>query len=282
MALTKTLYKRIFLLSAILVVVELIYIAARREFVQIDAGFLLGIELVLTLIVTLLASTVILRLTGNKVWTMFEKEMELEQRIIISKLYAISLYSLAIIITVWKAGLSLGNITLFVGLLASGFAFAIRDILLSFFAWFIILNKKPFHMGDYIKIGDDVGLVTRIGTFFFTLEQGRKPEYIKVPNSIVLSKSLQNLGEGKFVQELLFTLKAIPPFYENECQEITNYIKSRSAYQHLIRIGLVSELNAIQLKVEYTTSFEQEHLKSAITAFVCQRLEDSLKFGNQH
>ena len=208
--------------------------------------------------------------------------MELEQRIIISKLYAISLYSLAIIITVWKAGLSLGNITLFVGLLASGFAFAIRDILLSFFAWFIILNKKPFHMGDYIKIGDDVGLVTRIGTFFFTLEQGRKPEYIKVPNSIVLGKSLQNLGEGKFVQELLFTLKAIPPFYENECQEITNYIKSRSAYQHLIRIGLVSELNAIQLKVEYTTSFEQEHLKSAITAFVCQRLEDSLKFGNQH
>ena len=282
MALTKTLYKRIFLLSAILVVVELIYIAVRREFVQIDAGFLLTIELVLTLIVSLLASTVILRLTGNKVWNMFEKEMELEQRIIISKLYAISLYSLAIIITVWKAGLSLGNITLFVGLLASGFAFAIRDILLSFFAWFIILNKKPFHMGDYIKIGDDVGLVTRIGTFFFTLEQGRKPEYIKVPNSIVLSKSLQNLGEGKFVQELLFTLKAIPPFYENECQEITNYIKSRSAYQHLIRIGLVSELNAIQLKVEYTTSFEQEHLKSAITAFVCQRLEDSLKFGNQH
>ncbi len=282
MALTKTLYKRIFLLSAILVVVELIYIAVRREFVQIDAGFLLTIELVLTLIVSLLASTVILRLTGNKVWNMFEKEMELEQRIIISKLYAISLYSLAIIITVWKAGLSLGNITLFVGLLASGFAFAIRDILLSFFAWFIILNKKPFHMGDYIKIGDDVGLVTRIGTFFFTLEQGRKPEYIKVPNSIVLGKSLQNLGEGKFVQELLFTLKAIPPFYENECQEITNYIKSRSAYQHLIRIGLVSELNAIQLKVEYTTSFEQEHLKSAITAFVCQRLEDSLKFGNQH
>ena len=282
MALTKTLYKRIFLLSAILVVVELIYIAVRREFVQIEAGFLLTIELVLTLIVSLLASTVILRLTGNKVWNMFEKEMELEQRIIISKLYAISLYSLAIIITVWKAGLSLGNITLFVGLLASGFAFAIRDILLSFFAWFIILNKKPFHMGDYIKIGDDVGLVTRIGTFFFTLEQGRKPEYIKVPNSIVLGKSLQNLGEGKFVQELLFTLKAIPPFYENECQEITNYIKSRSAYQHLIRIGLVSELNAIQLKVEYTTSFEQEHLKSAITAFVCQRLEDSLKFGNQH
>ena len=282
MALTKTLYKRIFLLSAILVVVELIYIAVRREFVQIDAGFLLTIELVLTLIVSLLASTVILRLTGNKVWNMFEKEMELEQRIIISKLYAISLYSLAIMITVWKAGLSLGNITLFIGLLASGFAFAIRDILLSFFAWFIILNKKPFHMGDYIKIGDDVGLVTRIGTFFFTLEQGRKPEYIKVPNSIVLSKSLQNLGEGKFVQELFFTLKAIPPFYENECQEITNYIKSRSAHLQLIRIGLVSELNAIQLKVEYTTSFEQEHLKSAVTAFVCQRLEDFLKFGNQH
>jgi small-conductance mechanosensitive channel len=282
MALTKTLYKRIFLLSAILVVVELIYIAVRREFVEIDAGFLQAIELVLTLIVSLLASTVVLRLTGNKMWTMFEKEMELEQRIIISKLYAISLYSLALIITFWKAGLSLGNITLFVGLLASGFAFAIRDLLLSFFAWFIILNKKPFHMGDYIRIGDDIGLVTRIGTFFFTLEQARKPEYIKIPNSIILSKSIRNLGESKFVQELFFTLKAIPTSYENDCQEITNYIKSRSAHPQLIRIGLVSEFNNIQLKVEYTTSFEQEHLKSAITAFVCQRLENFLKFGNQH
>lgn len=280
MALTKTLYKRIFLLSAILVVVELIYIAVRREFVQIDAGFLQTIELVLTFVVSLLASTVILRLTGNKVWNMFEKEMELEQRIIISKLYAISLYSLALIITFWKAGLSLGNITLFVGLLASGFAFAIRDILLSFFAWFIILNKKPFQMGDYITIGDDVGLVTRIGTFFFTLEQARKPEYIKVPNSIVLSKSLHNMGDGKFVEELYFTLKAMPSNYENESKEIINYIKSRTAYQQLIRVGLVTGPNAIQLKVEYTTSFEQEHLKSAITIFVCQRLEESLKFGN--
>jgi len=281
MALTKTLYKRIFLLSAILVVVELIYIAVRREFVEIDSGFLQAIELILTLIVSLLASTVILRVTGNKLWTMFEKEMELEQRIIISKLYAISLYSIAIIITFWKAGLSLGNITLFVGLLASGFAFAIRDLLLSFFAWFIILNKKPFQMGDYIKIENDIGLVTRIGTFFFTLEQARKPEFIKVPNSLVLSKSIRNLGEGKLVQEMFFTLKAIPPNFEAECLEITNYIKSRSSYQQLIRITLLTEVNAIQLKIEYHTSFEQEHLKSAITVFVCQRLEVYLKFGNQ-
>jgi hypothetical protein len=96
-----------------------------------------------------------------------------------------------------------------------------------------------------------------------------------------MGKSVRNLGEGKFVQELLFTLKGIPLAYESECSEIVNYIKSRSAHQQLIRVGLITELHAIQLKVEYTTSFEQEHLKSAITAFVCQRLEHFLKFGNQ-
>ena len=281
MALSKNLYKRIFLLSAILIVVELIYVGVRREFIAIDSIFLSIIELVLTLIISLLVVTVILRFTQNKVWTMFEQEMEVEQRIIISKLYSVSLYTIALIITFWKAGVSLGNITIFVGLIATGFAFAIRDLLLSFFAWFIILNKKPFQMGDYIRLGDDMGLVTRIGTFFFTLEQARKPEFIKVPNSLVLGKSIRNLGEGSFTQELLFPIKSLPDDYSVNLHEILIFIKSRSKFKDLIKATISTDQTHWYIKVEYQTSFEQDYLRSVITAEIFRIFSDHVKMTQQ-
>jgi MscS family membrane protein len=281
MALSKNLYKRIFLLSAILIVVELIYVGVRREFIAIDSIFLSIIELVLTLIISLLVVTVILRFTQNKVWTMFEQEMEVEQRIIISKLYSVSLYTIAFIITFWKAGVSLGNITIFVGLIATGFAFAIRDLLLSFFAWFIILNKKPFQMGDYIRLGDDMGLVTRIGTFFFTLEQARKPEFIKVPNSLVLGKSIRNLGEGSFIQELLFPIKSLPDDYATDLLEVVNFIKTRTQFKDFVKISVSTDQTHWYIKVEYQTSFEQDHLRSATTAEVFRIFKDHVKMTQQ-
>lgn len=281
MALSKNLYKRIFLLSAILIVVELIYVGIRREFIAIDSIFLSIIELVLTLIISLLVVTVILRFTQNKVWTMFEQEMEVEQRIIISKLYSVSLYTIAFIITFWKAGVSLGNITIFVGLIATGFAFAIRDLLLSFFAWFIILNKKPFQMGDYIRLGEDMGLVTRIGTFFFTLEQARKPEFIKVPNSLVLGKSIRNLGEGNFIQELLFPIKSLPDDYSVNLHEILVFIKSRTKFKDLMKATISTDQTHWYIKVEYQTCFEQDYLKSAITAEVYRLFSDHVKMTQQ-
>lgn len=281
MALSKNLYKRIFLLSAILIVVELIYVGVRREFIAIDSIFLSIIELVLTLIISLLVVTVILRFTQNKVWTMFEQEMEVEQRIIISKLYSVSLYTIAFIITFWKAGVSLGNITIFVGLIATGFAFAIRDLLLSFFAWFIILNKKPFQMGDYIRLGEDMGLVTRIGTFFFTLEQARKPEFIKVPNSLVLGKSIRNLGEGSFIQELLFPIKSLPDDYASELQEVVNFIKSRTKFKDFVKASISTDQTHWYIKVEYQTSFEQDYLRSVTTAEIFRIFSDHVKMTQQ-
>jgi len=277
MALSKNLYKRIFLLSAILIVVELVYVAVRRKFIAIDSIFLNIIELVLTLIVSLLVVTVILRFTQNKVWTMFEQEMELEQRIIISKLYSVSLYTLAFIVTFWKAGVSLGNITLFVGLIATGFAFAIRDLLLSFFAWFIILNKKPFKMGDYIRLGDEMGLVTRIGTFFFTLEQPRDHEFIKIPNSLVLGKSVRNLGEGNFIQELLFPIKSLPDNYQQQIQDVLQFIETHSKFKDFLRGTICTDQTHWYIKIEYLTSFEQDQLKSAITAEVYRNFKEHVK-----
>jgi len=280
MALSKKRYRRVIYLSLGLILLGLIYVLISRKVITIDPILIKILGLFFTLILSLLIATIVVRLTGNKVWTMFEKEMEVEQRIIISKLYSISLYTVAFIITFWRAGVSLGDITLFVGLIATGFAFAVRDLLLSFFAWFIILNKKPFHMGDYIRIQEETGLVTRIGTFFFTLEQQHANEYLKIPNSLVLSKPIHNLGTGKFLEELKIRLKGIPPDVQERIIEISAFIKSRNHFKEGIKTQLGADDEGWYVSIAYFNSYKQENLKPAIYVVVNDLLHEYLKFGD--
>jgi MscS family membrane protein len=270
-------YKTIILLTLILIVSELIYLGFREEIITIDPVIIKFVEVFLTLIISLLIISVILRFTSNRVWTMFEKEMELEQRIIISKLYSVSLYSLALLITFWKAGVSLGNLTLFIGLIATGFAFAIRDLLLSFFAWFIILNKKPFQMGDYIKIGEESGLVTRIGTFFFRLDLQANDEFIKIPNSQIMTKSIFNRGEGKFREEIKFALKHIPEDLEQKLNTLNTFIRTRSIFKENVKSTLISDTLGWYIYISYPTNFKQDHLKAAIFIEAHRLFEQELK-----
>ena len=270
-------YKTIILLTIILIISELIYLGFRKEIITIDPVIIKFVEVFLTLIISLLVISVILRFTSNRVWTMFEKEMELEQRIIISKLYSVSLYSLALLITFWKAGVSLGNLTLFMGLIATGFAFAIRDLLLSFFAWFIILNKKPFQMGDYIKIGEESGLVTRIGTFFFRLDLQANDEFIKITNSQIMTKSIHNRGEGKFREEIKFALKSIPEDLEQKLNILSTFIRSRSMFKENVKSILISDALGWYIYISYPTNFKQDHLKAAIFIEAHKLFEHELK-----
>jgi MscS family membrane protein len=279
MTLKKNLYRRIFLLTGILIILELIYLGFKAEVISIDPVIIRVVELILTLLLTLLVSTVILRLTGNRVWTMFEKEMELEQRIIVSKLYSISLYSIALLITFWKAGVSLGNLTLFIGLIATGFAFAIRDLLLSFFAWFIILNKKPFHMGDYVRIGDDFGLVTRIGTFFFTLELGSADEFLKIPNSQVLNRTIYNKGFGKYRDEIRFHLITVPENMAEKLTELATFIRTRTSIKEPVKAQLMADNQGWFILVNYPTNFKQDQLKPAIVTETYRLFDNALKIS---
>lgn len=251
-----------------------------KNVIRIDPIILKIIGLFFTLILSLLIATIIIRLTGNKVWNMFEKEMEVEQRIIITKLYSISLYTIAFIITFWKAGVSLGDITLFVGLIATGFAFAVRDLLLSFFAWFIILNKKPFQMGDYIQIHEETGLVTRIGTFFFTLEQHHHEHFLKIPNSLVLSKPIHNLGSGKYREEIKINISSIPADVQERMTELSTYLKSRNAFKEQIKTQLGTDEEGWHIAVSFFTSYKQENLKPAVLMKVQELFAEHLKFGH--
>jgi MscS family membrane protein len=167
---------------------------------------------------TLFTISVVLRITLRRVFSLFD---EPEESIFYSKIYTWLLYGTGVFIILGYFGVSLGNITLIIGLMATGLAFAVRDVLLSFFGWMVLLRKKPIRIGDYIQIGEDEGRVQHIGTFFVLLASplARGDEFIRVPNRLFLEKSITKRGKELFTDRLNLPIKGVP---ENFDQKITD------------------------------------------------------------
>lgn len=227
------LLRRIFFLLIFLGVEEGLKWADGRGYIAIPGYLDRFFDIVLWVVGALITVTVILRLTENRVFRFNDDEVDLEQRILFTKVYSNTLYFLAAAFVFWKMGLTIENITIFLGLITTGVAFAVRDVINSYFAWFIILTKHPFRIGDYVKIGDESGTVERIGTFFVTLQNPGAVDFIKVPNNTLLSKAIINMGKNRVMHTVKFPIRTIPPDIQARMDQMdelaSGFVKEKAA-----------------------------------------------------
>lgn len=109
--------------------------------------------------------------------------------------------SAILVISVWFKEFS--SILTFLGLLSAGIAIALREPVVNFFGWLFLLWRKPFSVGDRIKIGEDTGDVIDIRIFQFSLmEIGAwvgSDQYtgriVDVPNGKVFSQQQYNFSK---------------------------------------------------------------------------------------
>ncbi len=204
--------KGIFLLLLLFAILEIILIVDTKGIYDVPAAAESILRFILLAAVYYLAVSLLIRLTVDRFAGYFGSDLEIEQRIFLTKMYTFVLYTVATFMVLSQFGLSLDNITLIIGLIATGLAFTIRDVLLSFFVWFILLHKKPFRIGDYIRMGDDKGIVIHIGTFFVLLDDtpDSQSDYTKIPNKLFLEKPVHNFGKDNVMEELHFPLKSVP------------------------------------------------------------------------
>lgn len=73
------------------------------------------------------------------------------------------LWAFAIIIILQNLGYNISTLVAGLGIGGLAIAFAIQNILADIFSSFSIYFDKPFQIGDYIVIGDDKGIVKKIG-----------------------------------------------------------------------------------------------------------------------
>lgn len=98
----------------------------------------------------------------------------------------------------------IGSVGTFLGLVSAGIAIALKDPLVNIVAWFFILVRQPFKVGDRVQIGNFSGDVIDIRIFQFSLiEIGNWVDadqstgrVIHVPNGIVFTQPQFNYTAG--------------------------------------------------------------------------------------
>ena len=247
----------VFVTLLILIAIQIVLYLQSKEIILLPQIISRAMSSITLIFLTLFISSFILRVSIKRVYRIFE---EPEEKIFYTKIYSWTVYSIAIFIILFHLGVSLGNITIFVGLIATGLAFAVRDVLLSFFGWIILLRKNPFRIGDYIRIGDDEGKVIHIGTFYVLLDKTEEfPEdFTRVPNRLFLEKSINILGRTTFHEKISFQLTEIPSTKNELIDLLKNEISMVLNSKDHISIYIDLKNEKLYLIVEYLVNHEQK------------------------
>jgi len=167
-----------------------------REFIVIMGGLPL-------IFLAFFVANIVTRIMGPSISRFFRDELDPEQRIFFVKLFDLFVYLATFAYILYSFGVTLASLATFLGFVTVGLALAVREPVLSFFVWLIILNKRPFRMGDHIRIGAYEGKVERIGTFFIQLGSAKRIDggsmsgfIVKLPNKIILDSPLENYGKS--------------------------------------------------------------------------------------
>jgi MscS family membrane protein len=269
----KGLNRIIAFLSIFMIIIFSVLYLDNIKYINLPDVFVSTIFVLMKIVSFYLFASIFVRITINKILGFFKESFDLEYNLIMSKLYTFFVYLVVSIFLFVSLGLSIQNISIFLGLATTGFAFALRDILLSYFAWFILLSKKPFKIGDYIRIDGFEGKVMHIGTFFVVLDDSPDimEDYTRVPNRIFLEKTVVNLGRNKIFMSHLFPLKKVPKDIKEKIYNIKKKFKEDKKKN--INLFLMSDKDKFFLKVEYRSEYD---FKDELYDYVIYLLTDEL------
>ena len=171
-------------------------------FIHETAGLIPDLQIkLLTSAVIILVLWLIRTLVLRIVW---RKTEDVKTRYVWRKTltYTAVTFSIILVGFVWYTGFQ--SMATFLGLVSAGIAIVLKDPITNVAAWVFILARRPFTLGDRIKIGDNAGDVIDIRVFQFTLMEigdwvdadqstGR---ILHIPNGKVFVETLANYSKG--------------------------------------------------------------------------------------
>ncbi|MBN1896159.1 MAG: mechanosensitive ion channel family protein [Candidatus Aenigmarchaeota archaeon] len=113
---------------------------------------------------------------------------------IFRKLVKIAAWVAALLFIIYYFGYDISGAMLGLGVTGIVVGFALQSVLADLFASFSIYFDRPFQIGDFIVIGDDLGSVTKVGLRSTRIKHLKGQELI-VPNSELSKIRINNYGK---------------------------------------------------------------------------------------
>ena len=141
------------------------------------------------ILITMLAALWIGRTVKEKVMTTEHLDMNL--RVVLSKLLQSALVIIGILIALPLAGIDITVLSVFGGALGIGIGFGLQKIASNYVSGFIILLDRSIHPGDVLTVDGRFGKVSQLTTRYMVLMSNDGTEAI-IPNETLVSSTVIN------------------------------------------------------------------------------------------
>ena len=152
-------------------------------------NLLLVLQALLTILVTLFIALWISRMMENRL--MRAEHVNMNMRVVLTKLLRIFLLFVAILIALSAVGLDITLLSVFGGALGVGLGFGLQRIASNYVSGFIILLDKSMQIGDVITVETHYGVVSDLRTRYLVLRKLDGTEVI-IPNEMLIINPVIN------------------------------------------------------------------------------------------
>ena len=154
-------------------------------------SLLVILEAVTGIFIFVLMAMTIAQFLENRLMKIDNNKLDMNQKIMFSKVLRISLYVIALIVALDTAGVDVTFLSIFGGAFGVGLAFGMQKIASNYICGFIILMDKSVRIGDILKVGEHYGQVSVIKSRFTVLKRLDGIEVV-IPNESWISENIIN------------------------------------------------------------------------------------------
>jgi small-conductance mechanosensitive channel len=154
-----------------------------------EVNLLLIIQAILTVLVTLFVSLSLSRMLENRL--MRAEKVDMNVRVVLSKLIRIALSLFAILMGLSAVGLDITLLSVFGGALGVGLGFGLQKIASNYVSGFIILLDDSMHIGDVVTVDTHYGIVSELRFRYMVLRKLDGTEVV-IPHETLMTTAVIN------------------------------------------------------------------------------------------